>query len=328
MIGSARRRGVGPVLLVLLLAALVLAACGEDAPADDDDADAGTWTGDDLAGACALDQKVGEFAIEVGLGNYVQGAVQDAVHPNTVLTEVQRDGACVLLERKPPVCSPACDLQTQVCGLDDQCHPSPRNQGLGTVTISGLTRAVSIQPDAQNGYFDTGFTAAPFALGALIRLDASGSSAAAAFSLRGIGVNPIELGSLAWVLAPGQPFTVEWTASGRTDLRVHVRMNVDQHGNTPIALECDVPDTGAFTIPASMIDALLGSGISGVPNAKVERHSLDSTTVGAGCVELSVRSRIGEPRLKLSIQGVDTCPAPQHACPEGKTCNQATEICE
>jgi hypothetical protein len=316
------------VLVGLLIAAAATGCGGDDGGGDDDQPDAGSWTGEDLAGACALDEKVGEFVVEVGLANYVQGAMQDAVSPNTVLEEVQKDGSCVLLKRDPPVCSPACQVGTQVCGLDDMCHPAPRNQDLGTVTVSGLTRPVSMQPDSQNGYFDTDFSAAPFAPGALIQLDAAGGATVPAFTLRGIGVVPLELAKLEWVLVPGQPFAVEWTASGRTDLRVHLRMNVDQHGNTPIALECDVPDTGSFTIPATMIDALLAAGISGVPNAKIERHSLDSKTVGPGCVELVVRSQVGEPRLKLRIEGVDTCPAPAHMCPPGKTCNTMTEICE
>jgi hypothetical protein len=39
-----------------------------------------------------------------------------------------------------------------------------------------------------------------------------------------------------------------------------------------------------------------------------------------------VRSRIGEPKLKLRVAGVDYCTPPMQ-CPEGKTCNEQF-ICE
>jgi hypothetical protein len=313
------RLGLG--LLVLLVA-----ACGEDsAPAG---ADAGSWTGDDLAGACALDKKIGEFVVETGLGNYVQGGVKDAVTPSTVLEQIKKDGPCVLLKRNPPFCNPACDNTTEVCGLDLKCHPAPRSQDVGSVTVTGLTKAVIMQPDAQNGYFDTDFVASPFTDGALVRLAAQGGSLVPAFALRGLGVEPLEIAQSEWLLVPGQAFEVKWTPSGRPDLRVDLRLNVDQHGNTPLALECEVPDTGSFTIPASMLMDLLAAGQSGVPNANIERHTVDSVTAGPGCVELIVRSPIREPQLKLRVQGVDYCPPPQYKCPVGKTCNKTTELCE
>jgi hypothetical protein len=128
------------------------------------------------------------------------------------------------------------------------------------------------------------------------------------------------------VITPHQPLEVKWTKGTRDDMRVHVRINVDQHGNTPISLECDAADTGALTIPAALIDALLGAGQSGVPNAKIERRTVDSKDVGPGCADLVVRSRVGEPQLKLRVEGVDYCTPPK-MCPPGKTCN-AQFICE
>jgi len=305
--------------------------CSDDAPpVGDPDAavgdDAGPWTGADLAGACDLDKRIGGFLIEVGLANYVDGEVKNAVQPNTVLDEVQRDGACVLRKKTPPFCDPACDLTTQVCGLDETCQPAPRNQDVGRVTVAGLSHEVSLEADGQKRYSDTTFTAAPFSPGAQIQLDAAGGDTVPAFRLRGIGLAPLALPVLEWVITPGQPLTVQWTTVSGSEARVHLRLNVDQHGNTPIALECDAPDTGTFTIPASMVDALLAGGQSGVPNAKIDRRTVDSVTAGPGCVELEVRSRVGEPQLHLSVAGVHYCTPPQ-MCPEGETCN-ADFICE
>ena len=310
----------------VLLAAALVCACGEGEPDPGETPDAGSWTGADLKGPCPLDRRVGGFLVEVGTANYVDGEVKDAVSPNTVLDEVKREGDCVLLKKEPPFCNPACDLTTEVCGLDLVCRPAPRNQDLGEVSVSGLSHAVAMSADGQKRYSDTSFTASPFAPGALIELVAAGGAAIPGFRLRGIGVLPLALDQLEWVLSPGQPLTVAWQKQEPAQARVHLRLNVDQHGNTPVALECDSADTGSFTIPAGMIDALLASGQSGVPNAKIERRTVDSVSAGPGCVEMAVRSRIGEPKLKLRVAGVDYCTPPLQ-CPAGKTCNDQF-ICE
>jgi hypothetical protein len=79
---------------------------------------------------------------------------------------------------------------------------------------------------------------------------------------------------------------------------VQLVIDIDQHGITPATLECDVPDTGAATAPAELLDRLIEHGVSGDPNVALVRRTADSTTVKPGCVEFLVMSQA---TLKLDV---------------------------
>jgi hypothetical protein len=312
----------------VVVALLVLGACGDDDGVNPGDPDAGTWTGDDLAGPCTLATRVGGFTAESG-GNapVVAGFVRDGVLPISVLTESMVMGDCRFLKREIlPPCDPACS-GSQVCGLDSMCHPYPLEQDVGAVTLDGVASAATLGKDVSNNYSAASPAEPLFAEGALIALHAAGAGTVGAFTLRGVGVAPLVLATNEWVITPGQPFTINWTASGRTDVRVHVRLNVDQHGNSPSFLDCDTGDTGTLTVPAALVDALLGLGQSGVPNAKIQRRTADSVQVGAGCADFVVSTTVPPNQLHVSVEGVDYCTPPM-MCPPGKTCNTQTFICE
>ena len=99
-----------------------------------------------LAGACDLAEDFGGFqVVSAESGSAVEGDVSDGVVPQSVLEEVQRSGDCYVLRRNNPYCEPACEAG-ETCDFDGQCLPYPTKQDLGTVTMTGLTQAVSMEP--------------------------------------------------------------------------------------------------------------------------------------------------------------------------------------
>jgi hypothetical protein len=309
------------------LVALGIASCGGGGgePADAMP-DSGTWTGDDLAGACPLASRVGGFVVESG-GNapVVFGSVADSVLPIEVLTELDSAGGCTILRRENPFCDPPC-LPSETCDLTDVCVPYPRNQSAGDVTISGLTQPVEMQPDVSKSYNYTTGTEPLFAEGSLIQLDAAGGEVPR-FTLRGVGTADLTLASTDFTIVPGSDLVIPYTASSRDDVDVWFRLNVDQHGNSPGRVVCLQDDTGMVTVPAAIVDAILDLGQSGVPNAQISRRTTDSVTVGAGCVDFVVSETVPPNQLRVTVEGVHYCKPPM-MCPKGLTCNLQTFICE
>jgi hypothetical protein len=105
---------------------------------------------------------------------------------------------------------------------------------------------------------------------------------------------------------------------------VALTLNVDQHGITPISLVCDLADSGSASIAASLVDALLGAGISGWPNASLSRQTVDSQDFGDGCLEFVVST----PRpVSVAVSGHIPCNGPGD-CPPPLECNLPINTCE
>ena len=278
-----------------------------------------------LAGPCPLDQALGGFSVvSDDLLSVVAGAVADGVVPLTVLDEVATEGDCTLLRRVAPFCDPPCAAD-ETCGLDSECAPYPTQQDVGTVTVEGLLEPVSMEPsDPGNNYYALGLPHPPYEPGALITLHADGAFFPA-FELYGVGLVPLELVPGEWVLDEGNPLEVRWAAPGATvRSTVHLRVTIDQHGTSPLQLDCDFADTGSGTVRASLVDAFVASGVTGFPSATLTRRTVDSLSLAEGCVELGVEwSGPGDLRVE------DYTPCTEQAdCPPDEICNTALEICE
>jgi len=141
--------------------------------------------------------------------------------------------------------------------------------------------------------------------------------------LRGWGVPSVELPEVIWEMEAGQPLTVEWIPEPGP-WKMLVSLNVDQHGNSPVTMFCEVDDTGSTVVGAALVDELLSYGISGFATADFRRSTVDSLQLGdVGCVQLSVESlKLG----KLTVAGHTPCKTPLD-CPEGYECNFAIETC-
>ena len=116
-----------------------------------------------------------------------------------------------------------------------------------------------------------------------------------------------------------------WTApttAGRGEVRL--RLNIDQHGVTPVSLYCSFEDDGSAVVPASVIDGLLAQGVSGFPSVLMSRRTVDRQDVGDGCMEFIVQS----PReAAVDVEGFIPCDSPDD-CPTGMTCVMEVGLCE
>ncbi len=307
---------------------LLLLACAGD-PVDNA---ASTSTGSTvdpatvaLDGACDLADDLGGFAVfrsESGSG--VEGAVRDGVVPIDILVEAAAEDDCRLLRRDNPYCEPAC-AAGETCDWDGACIAYPENQDLGVVTIDGLAQPVEMEPVFPgNTYFDSALPTPPFTPGDLITLDMPGG-VYGPVTLHGVGVDALEIDPAGWSVTAGSPLEVIWNApAGDPRSVVDLSIRIDQHGATPATLSCTFADDGAGTVPASIVDALVDSGVTGFPSGALERRTLDRVDVSAGCMDLSVSAPL---TVEVDVSGYTPCTTDAD-CPTGLDCNEKMQICE
>jgi len=295
-----------PITLATLLLAVALAGgCGDD-PAGggdagtDGDSDGDTDTDVDtdipdhdagMAGPCPFEDKVGSFQVQhhVGIYSAVTGEVSDGVVPASIPQEQESEGDCVLLQRVNPVCDPPCESGT-TCDFDGECIPYPSKLNAGAVVIEGLVGDVVMTPNSQNDYTYTDLPALPFEDGTAITLGAAGNETEA-FALDGFGVEALEMTDNEWIMHTGSPLEISWTPSDGEG-RILATFNVDQHGNSPVTMFCDLDDTGTATIPATLVSLLIDYGVSGFATGDLYRRTVDSTYIEVGCVEFEVFSHV------------------------------------
>ena len=319
-------------LPLALLSLLVACPPGDDDDSVDDD---DTAVDDDdatlpdrevsLDGPCDLEVLAGRFRTErQELFPVVDGSLANGVVPVTILEELEQIGDCVLLRRNIPTCAPVCDPGF-TCDFDGECIEFPTNQNVGTVTIRGLSGPVEMDPvEPGNHYFDTTVGDPLFEPGDAILLDAAGGDLQP-FMLEGVGSEVLELPEdLTLIVEEGEPISVEWPApTVATEATIQLTLSIDQHGNSPVKVQCEWPDTGSAAVPADMTDALLNAGVSGYPNATLFRRTIDSAEVGDLCVEL----RVGSPRQPdVRVAGHTPCDHDDD-CPDGLTCDEAINTC-
>ena len=305
------------------LLALSLLACSGG-----DDDDGGPDAGNEpitLRGTCDEADHIGAFQVAVSPDfSSVDGQVFDAVLPVTIRDEVSVEGDCRLMRRLNLFCDPACS-GAEVCDHDGTCKPQPAAQDVGVVTVTGLEEPISMEPRPPgNNYFATPATNPIFLPGAEIRLRTEGG-AYVATALGGFGFEPLSLTASDWSLAAAQPLAVTWAAPASADdkTRITLEVTINQHGTSPVALECDFPDNGSATIPASVIDALLAEGVSGFPSGIVKRVTRDRATVSAGCIDLTVASPIAS---SIDVDGHTPCDGDED-CTAPQTCDIPNETC-
>jgi hypothetical protein len=276
-------------------------------------------------GPCELAERVGGFSIEnqVEFG-VVQGSVADGVVPTAIPRLALESGACKLLERRTLACIPAC-VGAETCGEDGACIPYPRQASVGVVTIEGLTKATTMSPlTPGNTYFSPGADNPPYEVASPIVLSAAGDGEREAFQLFGIGPEPLAQPP-SWQLEVGQDLVIEWPApTSGVNATVLVELTVDQHGASPLSLSCEFPDTGSASVPATLVDRMIDSGVSGFPNGRLTRRTADHLALSTGCVELVVGSPLA---AAVSVAGFTPCNGTAD-CPSGQTCNVALQRCE
>jgi hypothetical protein len=280
----------------------------------------------ELRGACDIAERVGRFSIEKQKDfGVVTGTIHDGVVPTSIPELIAEKDGCKVYKRRNLACSPAC-VGAETCGEEGSCIPYPLQVSVGTITVSGLTKPTVMEPQKPGAvYFAPGADNPPFELYSNIVLAAVGTDDRPAFELFGIGSEPLEEGP-TWFLEQGEDLELVWPAPADDSVPTHISVDltIDQHGNSPLSLSCVLDDTGTGTVPAELIDELINSGVTGFPNGRIARHTVDKLELDVGCVELVVGSGFS---ASVAVAGVTPCKTPAD-CPDGQTCNTTLERCE
>lgn len=252
----------------------------------------------------------------------VLGQLFDGPTPSSVnWVEAAKSGACKLLTPKVPFCPTPCGSGA-TCVADGQCREFPKPIVAGKVTVSGIRTkdgAPGFSMDPLNKTYQpaagTILAFPPFAEGDAVTFSAAGDTGAAAFSISGKGIGPLQILNDSITLADGQAVSLKWTAPANPAIStISVMVDISHHGGSRGKIECEGPDNGALEIPATLVDKLKALGVSGFPKIEVYRRSVGaSADVGA---ELVLESAVNK---LLSIPGLISCGGNED-CPDGKTC--------
>lgn len=306
---------------------LLVACSGTDGEADDTtdaagdetmDSGADTGQGEFVNAPCDSAVRAGGFTIQLEDGyTQVEGQVFDAANPAPKV-ELDADGDCRLLVTENHFCDPACGA-TEVCTADLACVAKPVAVEVGNVSVSGLSAAVTMEPNVTNFYLNLDELPHPgFMAGTEVSLQAAGGAGADGFSLRGVGSEPFEVSGGDITVVRDEPVSLGWAAPADPDITtVHLDLDIGHHGGSPATIECDTADTGSFEIPATLVNQLIDYGVAGFPELRVTRQTIDSADVGGRCFELMVAPSSAS--LAVVIDGLDSC-STSADCPDGQTC--------
>jgi hypothetical protein len=324
-------RIVAPIALVVGLG-LVLLACGGSSDADQEDAGTQPDTGGQHDGTVDPTATIGTFNIELvapdtstSTPGYtsVLGKMYDGPVPEQVIwEESSSEGSCQLLKPRIPFCATACG-GTAVCVEDDTCQAYPTAQGVGTVTVTGVetdsgATTFAMDPVANN-YQPVGITLAypGFAEGDAITVAAAGGSIVPAFSLESTGIASLDLQNPSVTLDGTNAVTLTWTAAATpSDSTVHMLLDISHHGGSKGKIECDLADTGSYTLSAAFLKKLLDLGVAGFPTIVITRRATDTASTAVGKVQLIVSSKV---EREVVVPGVTSC-NDDNDCTSPETC--------
>ena len=316
----------GIIIVLSTVPVIILGACSTTSTTGSgtaDDEDSSMVETPALRGSCQMGEKMGDFRVVLEEDfSLVTGQIDDGVVPATVLVNVGESGGCTLFQQQIPFCDPPCSSGT-TCDRDGSCIPFPVPQDVGTVTITGLNKPVSMEPVFPGGtYFDTQVPHPVVDVGAAVTLVAEGGDVEG-WTLYGAGVATLQILNEPWVLEDDKPMEITWAAGNDDNVRIEITLNIDQHGISPVTLICDVEDDGATMIPVEMVNALIGFGFSGFGVGDISRQTIDSVDSAFGCVEFVVVSHV---KVEVSVEGHRACVATAE-CPEGFVCDVAVNTC-
>lgn len=292
-------------------------------PTDDTgDTDPDTVT---LDGTCEDADRYGTFIVDSNEDYaYASGSASNGVVPISVLTNVLTTDDCTIWRRENPFCDPTCDPGF-TCDFDGTCIPYPEAQDLGTVSIDGLLKPVSMEPVTPGyTYFNTSLPNPPWTPGTVLELQTTGG-AFDPVTLHGVAPEDLVPTTMDWTLTEGEAFAVSWTpAATGARTEVVLTLSIDQHGVTPSSITCSFADDGTGEVPVDVLQSLMDLGVSGFPAGTLTRRTADSGPLGAGCLDfVATSSRLAH----VEIEGYTPCTRDED-CPDGQTCNEAMERCE
>jgi hypothetical protein len=251
--------------------------------------------------------------------------VFDWVEPARQSLLVREVGGCRIMQppKPTPPCDPECPGARPIC-TPTGCRANPVAVDVGAVSIEGLKAPGTASKSDVHTYTLSSLPHPGFDEGASIVLRAAGAGGYGPFTARGWGVASLEVPAEKLRVERGKPATLTWTPPAKMGpTRMLLNFSLNRHGAVDTWLECEVPDTGSFTIETAVVDALFGFGISGFPSVDMKRQSSDTATLRTGCFEFNVVSpayrEIEVPGL-ISCSGEEPEPGQPPPCPPGQRC--------
>jgi hypothetical protein len=249
------------------------------------------------------------------------GHVFDGPQPpgSVVLKLDSQEGGCQLLVPKAPFCSPACNVVYPngggVCIDENTCMPNPAPVSAGTAQVTGMKGGdLTVTPTPPSYGYQVTPTLPANACDEGVNVKVSTDK----FMAQTKCIAPLELSCGPDEKIPvksGQPVRLSWKKPADTTAsRVEIALDISHHGGKKGEIDCDVPDTGSYDIPASLTTKLINLGVAGFPTIVVRRVSKAFPS--------------NEPGVKLQIDasverevdtGVVSCTLDEH-CPPGQTC--------
>lgn len=245
------------------------------------------------------------------------GKIYDGATP-TPMSWLQKDSVddCKLYTPNPVLCEPGC-TSTSAC-VNGKCVDYPTSKTVGNAHLTGLGSAeLTLMPRANNYQLPAGTMLAypPCAPGAKITLAADGGTYAG-FSLEATCIAPL-MTAASVKLQKGKPVAMRWDASTVDSSRMHLLVDISQHGTSKGRIECDTADDGSLDIGSKLSDALLELGFSGFPTVLLTRSTESKAGGGAPAnVKLAVNATY---RAAIEIDGLTSC-VDDSQCPQGQKC--------
>jgi hypothetical protein len=225
-------------------------------------------------------------------------------------------GGCELLVPNIPFCDPRCT--GSVC-TEDGCMPDAVAQSAaGSVRVLGLGETRTISPIGSSPTYQiASLPYPPCAEGDAVRVQAE------AFSIETSCVAALEVAGDPVRVRSGEPTALAWTPPDDTGLsRIEVELDISHHGGQKGQIDCDVPDTGSFEIPESLVTRLVALGVAGYPTITLTRVAR-GVADAAPDVTLTASSHA----LRPVDLGISSCSRDED-CPDAMTCDLVRLICQ
>jgi hypothetical protein len=246
------------------------------------------------------------------------GAVFDAPYPPSFpLTLDSTDGDCELWVPTNASCPTACS--NGVCTANGVCSMFPKEASAGTVTVDGIEGGqFTVSPVTTRFVYQAPSALAnpPCTESSTVTVSGNG------FSVEAKCIKPLVLTSTVPIpVMSGSPVELEWEAATEPSARINIKLDIAHHGGRKGEIQCDVPDTGSFSIPAALVTKLVSLGLAGFPTIGVKRI-VNATATGQAGIAMVMAA----PLERAVDTGVQSC-LETTDCDDGETCTEA-KICE
>lgn len=253
-------------------------------------------------------------AFSVAGGTVYDGPVPEAFPLSVSLEEA----GCKLLEPKLPFCSNGCGGDA-ACVDDETCAAYPKAQDVGILRLEGLgSEPVTMEPFPPSfAYQSEVLPHPPCVEGESVRLSADD------FSASSTCIAPLIVADPEFAVRRDEALELDWEAPAQADqARVLIKLDVSHHGGKKGEIDCNVPDTGNFEIPASLVTALVDLGLAGYPTIVLTRIASAASAEAPG-VGFEISSSI---ELEVDT-GISSC-TEDAQCAMDQKCNMDKLICE